>query len=244
MQSSTKTIYLYDSSFRRRVHAWRALGTVGKCSKSAHIFCLDTFVAFSSGFNPLSINKINPFYLSNAQADHESGQGTYIKDSYICASLVGTKHTLPPTQDGDRPRVEVIRSGTQPVIPAVGHIITARVITITPRNASVDILAVGSAPVPHRCTGVIRIQDVRATEIDKVQLHLCFRPGDLVRAQVISLGDTRSYFLSTAQNELGVVEAHSLAGEAMIPINWQEMQCPKTKVVEARKVAKIEVALE
>lgn len=173
-----------------------------------------------------------------------SGQGTYIKDSYVCASVVGTKQTLPPTQDGDRPRVEVIRSGTQPVIPSVGHIITARVISITPRNASVDILAVGSTPVPHRCTGVIRIQDVRATEIDKVQLHLCFRPGDLVRAQVISLGDTRSYFLSTARNELGVVEAHSLAGEVMIPISWQEMQCPKTKVVEARKVAKIEVAAE
>ena len=196
---------------------------------------------FFTGFNSSNLIFTNTIFVSNTQADHESGHGTYIKDSYICASLVGTKRTLAATQDGDRPRVEVVRSGTQPVIPAVGHIITARVISISPRNASVDILAVGSDPVPHRCTGVIRIQDVRATEIDKVQLHLCFRPGDLVRAQVISLGDTRSYFLSTAQNELGVVEARSLAGEVMIPISWQEMQCPKNKVVEARKVAKIDV---
>ena len=113
--------------------------------------------------------------------------------------------------------------------------------SINPRSAAVDILAVGTSPVPHRCSGVIRIQDVRATEIDKVKLHLCFRPGDLVRAEVLSLGDSRSYFLTTARNELGVIEAKSLGGELMVPISWQEMQCPKTRVVEARKVAKIDV---
>jgi exosome complex RNA-binding protein Csl4 len=28
------------------------------------------------------------------------------------------------------------------------------------------------------------------------------------------------------------------AGEPMIPLSWQEMQCPRTKTVEKRKVAK------
>ena len=43
----------------------------------------------------------------------------------------------------------------------------------------------------------------------------CFRPGDVVRAEVLSLGDARSYYLSTAEPELGVVRArcvHSGAG--------------------------------
>lgn len=31
-----------------------------------------------------------------------------------------------------------------------------------------------------------RQQDVRATEIDKVDMHLSFRPGDIVRASVVS----------------------------------------------------------
>lgn len=31
-----------------------------------------------------------------------------------------------------------------------------------------------------------RQQDVRATEIDKVDMHLSFRPGDIVRAVVVS----------------------------------------------------------
>ncbi|KAK0544630.1 hypothetical protein OC846_005834 [Tilletia horrida] len=58
-------------------------------------------------------------------------------------------------------------------------------------------------------TGVIRAQDVRATEKDKVRLADCFRVGDIVRASVISLGDARSYFLSTAENRLGVIYAVS-----------------------------------
>jgi exosome complex component CSL4 len=52
------------------------------------------------------------------------------------------------------------------------------------------------------------------------------------------LGDARSYFLSTAQNDLGVIFATSVAGATMIPISWQEMQCPKTKTIEFRKCAK------
>ncbi|PNY13809.1 exosome complex component csl4-like protein [Trifolium pratense] len=54
-------------------------------------------------------------------------------------------------------------------------------------------------------------QDVRATEIDKVDMHLSFRPGDIVKALVLSLGNARAYFLSTAKNELGVVSAESTA---------------------------------
>ena len=47
------------------------------------------------------------------------------------------------------------------------------------------------------------------------------RPGDIIRARVISLGDSTQYFLSTAENELGVRWAKSAAGAIMIPISWQ-----------------------
>jgi len=43
-------------------------------------------------------------------------------------------------------------------------------------------------------------------------MYDCFRPGDVVRAKVLSLGDARSYYLTTADNSLGVVHAKSLAG--------------------------------
>lgn len=61
---------------------------------------------------------------------------------------------------------------------------------------------------------VCRLEDVRAAEIDKVQIASCFRPGDIVKAEVVSLGTSRDYYLSTAQNHLGVVYAKSLAGNA------------------------------
>ncbi|KAL2950007.1 hypothetical protein AAZX31_20G207900 [Glycine max] len=84
------------------------------------------------------------------------------------------------------------------------------------RSASADIMCVGPKSVREKFTGIIRQQDVRATEIDKVDMHLSFHPGDIVRALVLSLGDARAYFLSTAKNELGVVSAESIAGATMI----------------------------
>jgi exosome complex component CSL4 len=61
-----------------------------------------------------------------------------------------------------------------------------------------------------------------------------------VKALVISLGDSRSYYLSTASNELGVIYGTSIAGGApLVPVSWKEMECIKTKSRELRKVAKI-----
>lgn len=66
----------------------------------------------------------------------------------------------------------------------------------------------------------------------------------------LSLGDARSYYLSTAANELGVVYATSEDGELthvdvelttgapLLPISYQEMENPQTGETEKRKVAK------
>lgn len=45
-------------------------------------------------------------------------------------------------------------------------------------------------------------------------MYDCFRPGDIVRCEVLSLGDARSYYLTTARNELGVVYSKGSAGAA------------------------------
>ena len=37
-----------------------------------------------------------------------------------------------------------------------------------------------------------RVQDVRATEKDKVKIFTSFRPGDIVRAQVVRLSSSSS----------------------------------------------------
>lgn len=72
--------------------------------------------------------------------------------------------------------------------------------------------------------------------------HNCLphsRPGDVVRAEVLGLGDLRSYILGTARNDLGVVFAKSASsGLPMVPTSWTEMQCPQTAMVEKRKLAR------
>lgn len=80
---------------------------------------------------------------------------------------------------------------------------------------------------------------MRTTEVDSVSIPACFLPGDIVRARVSSLGDARSYHLSTADDTLGVVHARAAgSGAPLEPVSWCEMRCPVTRAVEKRKVAK------
>lgn len=87
--------------------------------------------------------------------------------------------------------------------------------------------------------GIIRINDIRSTEKDKLKIVDCFKPGDIVRAIIISLGDGSNYYLSTARNDLGVVFAKSEngAGELMYPLDWQNMIDVETGLIEKRKNA-------
>jgi exosome complex component CSL4 len=66
----------------------------------------------------------------------------------------------------------------------------------------------------------------------------CFKPGDIVRATVLSLGDGNNYYLSTARNDLGVVFAKSAAGQQMYALDWETMKCSVTGKTESRKCAK------
>ncbi|KND01660.1 exosome non-catalytic core subunit CSL4 [Spizellomyces punctatus DAOM BR117] len=172
--------------------------------------------------------------------DYKVSSGTYQKDDFIYASVVGISQILPPEKEGESPIITVTRHKEFNPIPDVGSIVTGRIIRVNQFSATMTIMVVGTAPCKENFQGVIRVQDVRATERDKVQIYKSFRPGDVVRAEVVSLGDARSYYLSTAKNELGVIFAQSMAGYTMIPVSWEEMICPKTKVVEHRKCAKPE----
>ncbi|KAI3706104.1 hypothetical protein L1987_76360 [Smallanthus sonchifolius] len=173
----------------------------------------------------------------------KAGRGAYLSrdNNTVYASLTGRRSLLLPSPESpdQRPTVEVIGHKAHGPVPEPGCVVIARVTKVMARMASADIMCVGAKSVREKFSGVIRQQDVRATEIDKVDMHSSFRPGDIVKASVISLGDARAYYLSTAQNELGVVSAESMTGSTMVPISWTEMQCPLTGQIEPRKVAKV-----
>jgi len=154
-------------------------------------------------------------------------------------------------------------------------VVLGTVTRLSPVQALLSIGVVDGVPLPagEEFVGVVRTQDVRATEKDRVKIGDCFRGGDVVRGVVVrifcstaapmqtkfqmSLGDARSYFVTTARNDLGVIFATSEAGrKAMLaghgpnshlrtgstlePVSWQEMRCAKTGRLEKRKCAKPE----
>lgn len=166
-------------------------------------------------------------------SQYKPGQGTFLKDDRIHSSIVGE------VSINQENVINVIPKKEETIVPEIGSIVTCKVVKITIYYAKVKILCVGGKSLNSEVEGQIRSQDVRSTEIDKVKIEESFRPGDIVLAKVISLGDSRSYYLSTASNELGVIFASSLnCGAPMIPISWKEMMCSKSKITELRKVAK------
>ncbi|KAJ1985648.1 hypothetical protein GGI04_006261, partial [Coemansia thaxteri] len=171
--------------------------------------------------------------------EHEAGSGTYVRNGIIYSSILGTRVISDSSSNnessaGPKATITVERSNTKFAIPAIGSEILGRVVRMNPRAASVAIMMVGTTPCQEDFQGVVRVQDIRATEKDLVQMIDSFRPGDIVRAEVISLGDQRSYYLATVKNEHGVVFAQSADGNSMVPVSWEEMQDPKTLAVEKR----------
>ncbi|OCK77987.1 hypothetical protein K432DRAFT_332851 [Lepidopterella palustris CBS 459.81] len=203
-----------------------------------------------------------PGQLLGPTSKYAPGPGTHIHDSQIYASIPGpvvstspsiTKRPITPfsTPSAHLPTLSITRhapsnnsisfgngrAGTS-ILPEVDSTVLARVTRLGQRFATVEILVVGDKVCREGFQGLIRKEDVRATEKDRVKIPEMFRVGDVVRGVVISLGDQANYYISTAKNELGVVMAVSELGNQMYPVSWREFRDPKTGAVEGRKVAK------
>ncbi|KAK1066158.1 exosome 3'-_5 exonuclease subunit ski4 (Csl4) [Friedmanniomyces endolithicus] len=177
-------------------------------------------------------------------SSHTVGAGAHLYGDHLFASIAGPVHTTAPKPPSKAPpTLSITRPTGALLLPEVGTTVLGRITRTNARQANFAILALGSTgdvvlaePLP----AIIRQQDIRLTEIDKVTVAGSFRVGDVVRAVVISLGDERAYFASTARDELGVVMAVSEAGNRMVPMSWREFEeVGGTGKKEARKVAKV-----
>lgn len=145
--------------------------------------------------------------------DSMPGPGTHIHDKHIYASVMGYSHaTQAPKPAGPAKRLtKIIRAPSGPpssvsvtreavaptapgttvkraeILPEVNSVVLCRVTRIAPRQANVAILVVGETVLEGEWQGLIRVADVRATEKDRVRIVESFRPGDIVRAVVVSV---------------------------------------------------------
>ena len=165
------------------------------------------------------------------------GEGSFVwSDGKVRASVIGSI-SLQGVQPAKKKRQMTA------ALPTVGDLVTCRVARINPRQATLDIICVGDLPLSEPCSGLIRREDVRqggaGAANEPVEIYRSFRPGDIVLARVLSLGDARSYYLSCVGAELGVVLCRSATdGAVMRAVSHAEVECPVSGVRERRKVAR------
>ncbi|KAH8276418.1 hypothetical protein KR018_005699, partial [Drosophila ironensis] len=187
------------------------------------------------------------------------GIGTYEQYGYVYASKSGIvsidepdekvsfqgKYATKLIRNSSQLQCQVVsvnKPGYHLTIPATGDVVTARILVTTPKFAKCAIFCVRNVLLESTYRGLLRKEDVRETEKDRVDVYKSFKPGDVVLARVINQME-QSFLLSTAEDELGVVLAYASDARKlkipMVPVGWAEMQCPLTAIKEPRKVAKV-----
>ena len=127
---------------------------------------------------------------------YASGSGTHIQDGKIYASIPGApaldKRTKPPTVSIPRllpstksSRVPSINVTNKNTLPKVGSIILGKVTRCMIKQVNVAILVVDDQVCADEWSGLVRREDVRATEKEKVVIGDSFRVGDLIRGEVV-----------------------------------------------------------
>lgn len=137
------------------------------------------------------------------------------------------------------------------ISPKIGDTVLGRVTkVIRPTHATVDILAIISDPADAQpslqplyeaFSATLRTNELRPNSSLEIEISDCIRPSDIILARIHALGE-KDYILSTVEAELGVMKAIcESSGREMKAVSWKEMECVKTGVREARKVAKPKV---
>ena len=70
-------------------------------------------------------------------------------------------------------------------LPSVGSIVLGKIIRCMIKQVNVAILVVDEQVCADEWSGVVRREDVRATEKEKVVVGESFRVGDLIRGEVV-----------------------------------------------------------
>lgn len=194
-----------------------------------------------------------------AARGYTTGPGTYLRQGYVYAATAGTLACLEHDDEDDDDRKSKIlcvngKSLASRQVLSVGQVVLCRVVRLQLQQAMVEIVAVeGWGELPYAHEAIIRREDIRkltshssgvnasssSSSSAMLDVTQAFRPGDLVVARVLSLGDTRRYFLSTAEPQLGVIHAtNHQNGQVLMPVSWKEMECPETGKRQARKCAR------
>lgn len=153
--------------------------------------------------------------------------GTYVKDGIIYSQIVGRS-----LLDLSNKRVSVYPLVHGAKVPKVGSIVLGQVSNVQPENAGVRIFKIGNKQLTGFFSGIIHISDVQPSYVDSM-FDVC-RPGDIIRAKVIS-EKNQVFHLSTEDRNLGVVYAFCSNCGYGLESKRQAAYCPRCGKIEKRK---------
>jgi exosome complex RNA-binding protein Csl4 len=207
-----------------------------------------TYVWRNSDIHASTIGTLTVEPLENSKTSEESSSGGHDELPSVRVSVVSSSNYYGNGSRTTNNNKKVAAVASDQVIRR-DQIVLARVMRLTNQQVVVEILAneASGSLLRYPPEGIIRREDIHAgvqTElVDSASvLTQAFRPGDIIVAKVLSLGDARRYFLSTAEPSLGVIYATSSSSSgsssALIPVSWKEMEDMQTGKKEARKSAR------
>ncbi len=156
------------------------------------------------------------------------GPGTYVEHGTIHSKITG--RTL---LDMLNKKVSVYPLVQTASVPQIGSIVSGQVLDVKSKKAILRILQVGKRPLSGFFTGVLYISNVSPRYIDTM-FSVC-KTGDIMKAKVIS-DKNRTFFLSTAEKNLGVIYALCSRCGHLLQSGRREMRCSRCGNIEGRKV--------
>ncbi|UCD73251.1 MAG: exosome complex RNA-binding protein Csl4 [Candidatus Bathyarchaeota archaeon] len=157
-----------------------------------------------------------------------AGPGTFIEEGDIRSKTVGYTIT-----DVHNKLVSIYpRSGT-PIFPRKGSVIVGQVVNTQDKTAIIRILSVDNRPVPGQFTGIIHISTVSSNYVRS--MYEAVRPGDLIKAKVISNRNGATH-LSTLGRNLGVVQAFCIRCGNRLTRRGRILGCQVCSNIEERKI--------
>ncbi|MFX1298979.1 MAG: exosome complex RNA-binding protein Csl4 [Promethearchaeota archaeon] len=158
------------------------------------------------------------------------GEGTYIKNDVIYASIVGEVYI-----DSHEKKVSVISKGNKPTLPKKGDIVIGSINMVRKQMAIADITNKPGYNPTTDFEGMIHISQVSKSYLEN--LSDAFKTSDIIRAVVID-DEKIPFFLSTAGPDFGVIRAYcSECGYVLKPVG-RRLQCPNCRTIENRKIAR------
>jgi len=157
------------------------------------------------------------------------GPGTYTEQGVVYSKIVGCA-----LLDMLNKKVLVYPLVHAASAPRTGSVVTGQVSDMQSKRATLRIFKIGEKNLTGFFSGILHVSEASPRYVETM-FDVC-KTGDIMRAKVVS-EKNRTYQLSTADNDLGVILAFCSACGHVLTLTKQNMQCAKCGKIEMRKVA-------